>query len=286
MENERYEYSPIVTRKIFNLPDSARIAVWVIPNIEYFEFDVPCNVGMVNGRVPDVSNYGWRDYGARVGVWRIMDVLDKYGMRATVALNSAVCKHYPIIIEEGKKRDWEFMGHAITNSRYIENLSAEEERQVIRTAIQQITDAVGKPPEGWLSPGLAETFNTPDILAEEGIRYLCDWCSDDQPYPIKVRKGQLISIPYSYDINDIPALLFYHRTPEEVLSMIKEQFDVLYEEGAKNGKVMAISLHPWLTGAPFRIRYLDKALEYITQHSDVWLATGSEIANWYYDHYL
>lgn len=288
MENMRYEYSPLIARRTIQWPNKARLAVWVIPNIEHFEIDAPTvDAGSaIAATAPDVSNYARRDYGNRVGVWRIMEILDKYDIKATVALNSAVCEHYPIIISEGKKRGWEFMGHGITNSRRLVKLSEEEERRVIKTVLQSITHALGKQPEGWLSPGLMETFNTPDILAELGIRYLCDWCSDDQPYRMKVKKGNLISIPYSLDINDLPAFIRLLKTPEDFYEMIKEQFDVLYEEGTASGRVMAIALHPFVIGQPYRIRCLDKAMRYIRRHKDVWFATGSEIANWYYEHHV
>ena len=287
MENMRYEYSPVIARRTIQWPNKARLAVWVIPNIEHFEFDAPAiDISGAASPIPDVSNYARRDYGNRVGVWRIMEILDRYDIKATAALNSAVCEHYPIIIQEGKKRGWEFMGHGVTNSTRLVKLSEDEERNIIKSVIQTITHTTGKQPEGWLSPGLMETFNTPDILAEQGIRYLCDWCSDDQPYRMKVKKGNLISMPYSLDINDIPAFLRFSKTTEEFYEMIKEQFDVLYEEGAASGRVMAIALHPFVIGQPHRIKCLDKALRYIKRHKDVWFATGSEIAKWYYEHHV
>lgn len=285
MDHNRFDYSPIIKRKPLKWPNGARVAVWLIPNIEHYEFDIP-GIGMQPFNiVPDVINYAWRDYAPRVGVWRLMDTLDKYGMRGTVALNSAVCDRYPIIIEEGKKRNWEFMGHGITNSRLLTGLSEEEERKVIRETVQTITKAVGKAPEGWLGPALAETFITPEILAEEGIRYLCDWCNDDQPYPMKVKKGRLISVPYSLEINDIPFFLGKGNSGADFMQAIKDQFDVLYEEGKANGKVMAIAVHPFIISVPFRHKYFVQALEYIARQKEVWLTTGGEIAKWYYDNY-
>lgn len=283
----RYEYSPVIARRTIQWPNKARLAVWVIPNIEHFEINTPSvDISGAASPAPDVPNFARRDYGNRVGIWRIMEILDKYDIKATAALNSAVCEYYPIIISEGKKRGWEFMGHGITNSTRLIKLSEEDERQIIKTALRTITTAAGKQPEGWLSPGLMETFNTLDILAEQGIKYVCDWCSDDQPYRMKVKKGNLVSIPYSLDINDLPAFLRFLKTPEDFYEMIKEQFDVLYEEGASSGKVMAIALHPFVIGQPHRIKVLDKAMRYVRRHKDVWFATGSEIANWYYQHYL
>ena len=286
MDHHRFDYSPIIKRKPLTWPNGARVAVWIIPNIEHFEFDLPGTALFPLNLVPDVLNYGWRDYSVRVGVWRLMDTLDKYGVRATVALNAAVCEHYPIIIEEGKKRNWEFMGHGMTNSQLLSGLPEEEERKVIRQTIHTITQSVGRAPQGWLGPALAETFITPDLLAEEGIRYLCDWCNDDQPYAMKVKKGQLLSVPYSIELNDIPFFIGKGNSGADFLQAIKDQFDVLYEEGKTNGRVMAIALHPFIISVPYRHKYFAEALEYICRHREVWLATGSEIANWYYDHYL
>ena len=285
MNHDRYDYSPIIKRPPIKWPNNARVAVWVIPNIEYYEFEIPSVGHQPFNLVPDIINYGWRDYGPRVGVWRLMEALDKCGMRGSVTLNSSVCEHYPIIVEEGKKRNWEFLGHGITNSRLLNGLSEEDERKVIRETIQTITKTVGKAPEGWLGPALAETFVTPDLLAEEGIRYLCDWCNDDQPYPMKVKKGKLISVPYSVEINDIPFFLGKGNSGADFMQAIIDQFDVLYEEGKSSGRVMAIAVHPFIVNVPFRHKYFVKALEYIAGQKEVWLTTGGEIAQWYYDHY-
>ena len=288
LDNTRYDYSAIIKRKPLRWPNNARIALWVIPNIEHFKIDRPstsANPAMASF-VPDVFNYAWRDYGVRVGIWRMMEVMDKHGVPGTVALNAEVCQRYPIIIEEAKKRNWAFMGHGMTNSQMLAGLAEEDERQLIRQVIRTIGEAVGQPPLGWLGPALAETFNTPDILAEEGIRYVCDWCADDQPFPMKVRSGSLISVPYSVDLNDIPAFLSRGASPEEFYRMCADQFDVLYEEGARSGRVMAIALHPFLIGLPFRIKALEMTLAYITGHKDVWVTTGDEIARWYLEHYL
>lgn len=289
MENERFEYSPIISRKPFKLPLEARLAVWVVINIEYFdigssEFAFAGDPGLKI--IPDVRNYATRDYGSRIGVWRIMEVLDRHEIRATVALNSGVCDHYPVIIEEGKKRKWEFMGHGISNSMLLAGLSEDEERRVIGSSLDTIAKAVGQRPVGWLSPGLTETFNTPDILAEAGIKYLCDWCNDDQPYPMKVKKGNFISIPYSREINDIPIFISHHLTASQFTEIVSDQFDCLYREGAGQARIMAIALHPFVIGTPFRIASLDRALRYIKSHQNVWFATGWEIARYYYENYL
>ena len=159
-------------------------------------------------------NYSWRDYGVRVGIWRMMEMMEKHGVKGTVALNSDVCTHYPRIIEEGNKLGWEWMGHGNNNSTLINSQTEAEERALIKQVVGAITKGVGKAPRGWLSPALSETVRTLDILAENGIDYVGNWVNDDQPYPMKVKKGSMISMPYSIEINDIPALLDLHQSPE------------------------------------------------------------------------
>jgi len=282
MENPRYDYSPIIDRPPLSWPNGARVALWVIPNVEYFEFDLPATLFRPPPReMPDVINYSWRDYGSRVGIWRMMETLDRFGVRGTVALNSLVCRHHPRITEEMLKRDWELMGHGNTNSRGIVGLTEDAERQVIESTIREIREFTGQTPRGWLGPGLGETYNTPDLLAEAGIQYVCDWVADDQPFQMKVRRGALLAMPYTLELNDIPLFIGQNRTGQQYFETIRDQFDILYREGETNGRVMAISLHPFLIGVPHRARYLEKALEYISGHSGVWLATGGEIADWY-----
>ena len=286
-EHGRFDYSAIIDRPVLRWPNGARVALWVIPNIEHFLFDRPAT-RMADGALglnPDVLNYSWRDYGVRVGIWRMMEVMERYGVKGTVALNSDVCKHYPRIIEEGMKLNWEWMGHGLTNSIMFKDQSEAEERAQIKEAVTTITRSVGKAPRGWLSPALSETVHTLDILAENGIEYVGNWVNDDQPYPMKVKKGSMTSMPYSAELNDIPALLGLHQSPERFGQMICDQFDVLYEDGAKTGRVMSICLHPFLVGHPHRSKYFAKALAHVASRQEVWLATGSEIVDWYRNNY-
>jgi allantoinase len=276
----RFDYSPIVDRPPLRWPNGARVALWVIPNIEHFLFDRPST--RIPGAValnPDVMGYSWRDYGVRVGIWRMMEVMQRHGVRGTVALNADVCREYPRIVEEGKALGWEWMGHGITKTEA-------EERALIRETVATIARSVGKAPRGWLSPALSETVRTLDLLAENGIEYVGNWVNDEQPYPMRVKKGSMISMPYSQELNDIPALLSLHQSPERFGQMICDQFDVLYEDGAATGRVMSICLHPFLTGHPHRSKYFAKALAHITSRQEVWLATGGEIVDWYRKNYL
>ena len=274
-----FPYSPIIRRPRLDWPDGARVALWVIPNIEFFALDetVPAAAGGSGGKLPDVPSWSVRDYGNRVGVFRLMEVLERYDMRATVALNSNLCAQHPEIVEEGQKRRWEWMGHNQTNTRRL-NEVPEDEPRIIRDALAEIARATGRKPVGWLGSGLQETWNTLDLLAENGVEYVCDWVNDDQPYVMALEGGrQIVSVPYSHDINDKPAFEHMHLTAPEFQDMICRQFDTLYREGAASGRVMAIALHPYITGVPHRIGALDAALAYICRHEGVWRTTGSEI---------
>jgi peptidoglycan/xylan/chitin deacetylase (PgdA/CDA1 family) len=289
MENMRYDFSPLITRKLFKLPNQARVALWIGINIEYFDIGLTNfgGVGAMASAPPNVFDYAPRDYGNRIGLWRFMDAMDRHGVKASVLLNSEVCTHYPVIVEEGRKRGWEFLGHGTTNSILLGGGMGEaEERKIIATTLDVIEKAAGQRPRGWLGPALQESFATPDILAEHGVRYLCDWCCDDQPFPMHVKTGSMISVPYSLDLNDIPAFIGQKMTAQQFYEMIKDQFDTLYREGADQARVMCIALHPFLIGMPYRIGWLDKALTYIKGHADVWVTTSGEIASWYYEKYL
>ena len=287
-EQTRFPYSAIVDRKPLRWPNGARIAVWVIPNIEHFLFDRPSTsvTHATTSLVPDVLNYSWRDYGVRVGIWRLMDIMDRYGIKGTVALNSDVCLRYPRIIQAGNQLGWEWMGHGTSNSIMINRQTEEEERSLIRDVVDTIEKGTGKHPRGWLSPALSESHRTLDLLAECGIEYVCNWVNDEQPYPMRVSTGSMISIPYSVEINDIPAFVDLKQSAETFGRMICDQFDVLYEDGGKTGRVMAICLHPFLIGHPYRSKYFAQALAHITSRQDVWLTTGGEIRDWYVQNYL
>jgi allantoinase len=287
MENQLYEYWPLSRRPRLEWPNGARVAFYIGLNIEHFEFGKPATsiYGGTANLVPDPLNHGWRDYSPRVGVWRMMDLLDKYGIRASVLLNSDVCHYYPEIIEEGNKRNWVWLAHGKTNSQVWTGMSLEEERRALTEVVTTIKDGTGQQPKGWLGPALSETLNTPDLLAELGLSYILDWCNDEQPHPMRVKQGRMISVPYSIEVNDIGLFLGTGLTGPQFHQMLVDQFDVLYEDGARTGRVMAVCLHPFIINQPFRHKYLDTALDYITRHENVWVTTSDDIADWYYQHY-
>jgi allantoinase len=280
----RYDDTFITERKPFTWPNNKTLAVWIAPNVEVWHYDVAFGVGISPNpanRVPDVINYGWREYGMRVGLWRIADVLDGAGLKATVALNSQVCETHPKAVEEMKKRGWEFMGHGTTNSEELSGLPPEKEKEVIRHVLTTIEQATGKRPRGWLGVGLTETRNTLDILAEEGVTYCGDWNNDDQPYPMKVKAGKMFGIPYCMEINDIPSFIRKGYTGEQYFRSVIDQFEQLYADSPKQPRVLGIPLHPMIIGQPLRIKYLERALAEMKKHDGVWFATGSEIIDAY-----
>jgi allantoinase len=283
MEHGRFDYSPIVDRKPLKMPNGARVAVWIIPNIEHFAWNHPSTsiTKVTMDYRPDVLNHAWRDFGVRVGIWRLMEVIEKHGAKGTVALNSDVCREYPRIIEEGNKLGWEWMGHGRRNTEFITGFDLETERGIVAEVTDTIAEVCGTKPRGWLGPALTETDNTLDLLAAAGYDYICDWVNDEQPYAVTTKSGALISVPYSIEVNDIPAFVDRGWSAETFYQMIVDQFDVMYADGATHPRVMAICLHPFLIGQAFRIKYLDRALAHIAGHDGVWLTTGGAIADWY-----
>lgn len=289
-QTSRYEFSPIIDRKPLKLPKGARVAIVPYINIEHFPEDIP-GTALVPGTAkftPDTLNYGWRDYGNRVGLWRMMDIMDRYGYRGTICLNSDLIREYPRIIEEGEKRKWAWIGHGINNApaNFLSGKSEAEEREIIRTVLAEMEKRLGRKTKGWLGPFLCETFNTPDILADLGVEYLCDFTADDQPFKFNVKKGSLISVPYTVELNDIPAIMNIGVTGEQFGDMIIDQFDVLYREGKHNARIMPICLHTFLVGQPFRAKHLERAFKYMAEHEGVWLTTGDEVNDWYRAEYL
>jgi peptidoglycan/xylan/chitin deacetylase (PgdA/CDA1 family) len=265
-----FPYQAIVDRPEVTWPNGARVAVWVVPNIEHFHLELGASA-------PDVRNYARRDYGNRVGVWRLMEVMEKHRIRGTVALNGEVARYYPRIMQEVARLEWELMGHGLTNSAMLSGLAKADETSVIAETRRMI-EAQGQRMRGWLGPGLTETWNTLDLLREHGVEYVCDWVNDDLPY--RMNNG-LYAIPYSLELNDMPLFNMPSIDIADFHRRICETFDVLYEEGGRNGRVMGIALHPFLIGVPHRIRYLDKALAHIAAHDKVWFALGSEIIEAY-----
>lgn len=283
MDHGRFDYSPIARRPKRAMPNGARIAVWIVANIEHFEWGKPAMsmTPMTAGLSPDVLNYAWRDYGARVGVWRLAEIFERQGVKVTAALNADVCAQYPQIVEEGRRLGWDWMAHGPNNTMLFTGMPEEAEKPIIAGVLQTIVNATGKKPRGWLGPALTETHVTLDLLQEAGVEYVADWCNDELPYAIKTRKGALTAMPYTLEIGDIPVFLQHGGSGEDFYRMLVDQFDMLYEEGATRPRIMSIALHPFIVGHPFRARHLERAIAHMKSRGDVWFATGGELLDWH-----
>lgn len=294
-----YDYSAIVDRKPLRWPRGARVAVIPTVNIECWNpvpergklaypggpnvLPIPLPEG-----VPDLVNHTWREYGHRVGIWRILEVFDRHKIRATATINTQIGQRLPRILAELKKRKWELVAHSRVENDLLVNFAndPQAERAYIRATLAEYQEVVGRRAKGWLSPSVSPTLNTLEILADEGIEFFCDFVNDDQPYPIQVGARTLLSIPYSTEINDYPLFMRHFHSPEVVYQIFKAQFDTLYKEGQKNGRMMNIGLHPHVIGQPYRIGVLDRILAYMKRRGKVWFASREEIAQWYREKYL
>jgi allantoinase len=280
MDQELFPYSPIVDRPLLEWPGDAGVAFYLAVNVEHFHIDRPAlsiNAG-TSQLIPDPLNYGWRDYGVRVGIWRMMEVLDRLPITPSIALNSDVCTNYPQIIEAGKERDWCWVAHAQSNSLLHSGIEVEEERLRLTEMLGTLEDA-GLRPRGWLGSALSETFETARLLSDLGFQYVLDWCNDDQPYPLAVEG--MISVPYSIELNDITIFVEHRISGPDFVQMVRDQLEQLLLDSRSTGRVMALAVHPFILGQPFRHRYLAEALEYVCSRDGVWLTTSDAIAEHY-----
>lgn len=289
MRNTLYNYSPIAGRPMIRWPGGKRLAFYVGLNVEYYCMDRP-SVSIFSGTaslVPDPLNQGWRDYGPRVGFWRTLEVLDELGMPASVLVNSDVVHKYPQIIAAGVERDWAWVAHGKENSTLQTAMDPDSERGYLSEVIAEIQSATGQRPRGWLGPALTETFSTTQLLADLGLDYTLDWTCDDQPFQMNVERDRpFLSVPYSIELNDITLFLGKALSGPDFVRMVTDQFDQLYRDSVATGRVMALCLHPFIIGQPFRHKYLIEALKYIADHRDaIWITTSDEIASFYLDNY-
>lgn len=282
----RYDYHPWRGRPAYAWPGGARLAVYLGLNLEHFAFGQGLGAELApgpnggGGPQPDVLNYAWRDYGNRVGAWRMLDMLDELSLPATVLLNSAMYGYAPQLVAAHRARGDEMAGHGRTNSERQNTLGEAAEALLIADSTAAIAAAEGVAPRGWLSPWIAESVVTPDLLAEAGYRYTLNWCADDQPIWMRTRAGRLLAIPYPQEVNDIPAIVARKDGAEQFAAMIVADFEERLRQVARDGQpqVMGIALHPYLVGQPYRLRALRGALERIVAERDeVWITTAGGI---------
>jgi peptidoglycan/xylan/chitin deacetylase (PgdA/CDA1 family) len=290
MDHEHYDWSPISTRRVLRWPEQARVALCVVVTLEHTEWlppegsfqAIPGAAGMMRRPYPDYARLTHQEYGPRVGIFRLLDVLEKHGIPATVAMDALTAEHFPYLVRHCLQRGCEIIGHGIAASRMITSkMSEQAERDYVQSAVATLTRVTGNAPRGWFGPEYGESPRTPSILAQAGIEYVCDWVNDEQPYRLKTPQGALCALPMLLELDDVHAM-WERRVPvDRYATLLTESWDVLYRDGAKNGRVLVLNLHPWLIGQPFRIGFLDEALGTIMRRQGVWAAHGAAIIDWY-----
>ena len=275
----RYDYSAITERPGYAWPNGARLAVYLGVNLEHFAFGEGLGAELApGGPQPDVLNFAWRDWGNRVGAWRLLELLDSLSLPASVLVNSAMYAYAPPLMAAVAARGDEIVGHGRTNSERQSVLDEAGERALIAEATATIMQATGVAPRGWLSPWIAESATTPDLLAEAGYRYTLNWCMDDQPVWMRTRAGRLLAIPYPQEANDIPSIVARRDGASQFADIIIETFDEMLAQSARQPLVMGIALHPYIVGQPHRLRQLRRALAHIAGHrGGIWFTTAGAI---------
>ncbi len=281
--HERSPYSAIVDRPPLRLPDGARLVVWTIVNLEFWNFTRPIARQVIaaptgQALLPDLPNWSWHEYGMRVGVWRFFELYERFRIRPTVAINARVCEAYERVARAAREAGWEFMGHGFEQMPI--HRVADQEAMIARS-LDTIERFAGDRPKGWLGPGLTETAATPDLLAAAGIEYIGDWVYDDEPTEIATHHGPLVTLPYTVELNDIPMMIGQHHESPYFTQRCLDTFERLYREGEKRAKFMAIAIHPYISGQPHRIKYLEAVYEHLSRYRGVLHWNGIEILDWY-----
>jgi allantoinase len=278
----RYDYSAITRRPVYDWPNGRRLAVYIGLNLEHFAFGEGLGAELApGGPAPDVLNYAWRDWGNRVGAWRMLALFEELDLPVTLLLNSAIYDYCPEVVAPFRARGDEIAGHGRSNAERQSLLPEAEELRLITEATAAITRHEGRAPAGWLSPWIAESAVTPDLLAEAGYRYTLNWCHDDQPAWMRTRGGgRLMAVPYPQELNDIPAIVARKLEGEAFADMIVDAFEEMRMQAAAQPLVMGIALHSYIVGQPHRLRHLRRALAHIAQARDeIWLCRAGDIAD-------
>lgn len=283
LPRERCAYSAIVDRPPLALPGGARLVMWTIVNYEVWDIArpmarqvLPAPTGQV--LLPDVPNWSWHEYGMRVGAWRFFDLFARLGIRPTLAANARVCEDYPRVAAAAREAQWEFMGHGYDQMPIHKH---DDQAGMIARSLDIIGRFTGRRPLGWLGPGLTQTLDTPELLAAAGIRYIADWVYDDEPTTINTANGPLVTLPYSVELNDIPMMIVQHHESDYLARRAIDQFDRLYAEGASRAKIMALAIHPYISGQPHRIKYLEAIYDHVNRFEGVLHWTGEQILEWF-----
>jgi allantoinase len=277
-DHGRYPYSAIYRRPDYSWPDGKRLAVYIGFNVEHFDFGDGLGAALgPKSPEPDVLNYSWRDYGNRIGVWRCLDLFESLKLPLGALVNTALYDYCPEVIEAFVKRGDELIGHGHTNADRQGSMSESDEKRLLKYCRNRIRKESGQAPTGWLSPWISESRATPDLLAATGYRYTLNWCHDDQPVKFETRSGELWSVPYPQEVNDIPMIIARQMDGRDFADLIVDNFDEMAAQSKQQPLVMGIALHPYIVGQPYRLRHLRRALKHIVRATNVWLTTPGAI---------
>lgn len=278
--HDRYDYVPIRGRPTYEWPNGHQLAIYIAVNLEHFAFGEGLGAELApGGPHPDVLNYAWRDYGNRVGVWRLLELFDELKFPTSCLINSAIYEYCPAVAAAFRERGDEIVAHGRTNSERQSVLAEADERRLIAETTEIIARHEGTAPRGWLGPWISQSRVTPDLLKEQGYEYLLDWCMDDQPIWMRTRSGPILSVPYPQEINDIPAIAVRRAGAMEFAEMIVANVEEMLAQSEQGPLVMGIALHPYIVGQPFRLRALRSALAAIASHRDrIWITRAGDIA--------
>jgi peptidoglycan/xylan/chitin deacetylase (PgdA/CDA1 family) len=283
MDHDFYDWSMLTDRKPVEWPGKARVAVWVNVALQYFPLNqegkpFPPTGGMTTA-YPDLRHYTLREYGNRVGIFRILKALDKYGIKPTFAINTRLAERYPYLVNKIKERGNEIICHGWDmDSPHYGGQDKHEEDALIGKSLDGLREITGQPIEGWISPSKSQSTNTPELLVKHGVNYMCDWINDELPYPFRTPAGEITAMPLSTELEDRFIMQANLHSESEYADQITDAFDFLYNEAAKQGgRMLALSIHPWMLGQPHRIGKLEQVLEHISGHSDIWSASAGEI---------
>jgi allantoinase len=283
LPRQRTDYSAIVDRPPLRLPGRARLVLWPIVNLEVWDIGRPMPRQVLPAPtgaslLPDVPHWSWHEYGMRVGVWRFFDLFRARGIKPTLAINARVCEDYVRVAEEARREAWEFMGHAYDQMPIHKH---DNQKDMINRSMDILERFTGRRPLGWLGPGLTQTYETPELLAAAGVKYIGDWVYDDEPDIIRTANGPLVTLPYTVELNDIAMMIVQHHESDYLLRRAIDAFDRLYAEGEHRAKVMAVAIHPYISGQPHRIKYLEAIYDYAAKFDGVLHWNGEQILEWY-----
>jgi allantoinase len=280
---ERLDFSPIEERPPLRFPDGVRLVVWPVLALEEWDLARPMARMVISPpqgqpMLPDLPNWSWHEYGMRVGFWRLRRLLESLGVSPTVTLNARVCETYPKVVQACVDSGWELNAHSYDQ---LPMHRLDDQRGVIERSVRIIEAFWGRRPRGWFGPGLTQTFETLDFLTEAGIAYIGDWVLDDEPVRLRTTHGPVVALPYNFEIHDIVLMALQHHPSDMMTRRALDQFNWLYGESAERAKIMAIAMHPYLSGVPHRIGHVQRTFEDVLSRPGVVAWDGETILDWF-----